>query len=277
MNRTLVLFLSGLITSVTMADEVDIPNQFQANTPAVAAAVNANFDAVEAAVDDNAQRVAALEGAFGVAGVSVAIDGIVVGRYIQPGHGFVDVTDVNGGVEKVAEAIGIVNSPRIFAVSSTGYFIDLVTSSVDHGFLSEGNLDTGPRYFETSDCTGNAYRVVQGDTGFFSLFRPGEGQIQPIRPWFARQGWVFASVDPNDPTPAYMVRRGAAVQTVALGSFLVYAAGLGAPFCVDISNRQGYDINDPLHVNHTVVPVEVNDPAETGISGILGGEITIGL
>lgn len=38
-----------------------IPNVFVANTPAVAAEVNGNFGAVEAAVDDNNARIAALE------------------------------------------------------------------------------------------------------------------------------------------------------------------------------------------------------------------------
>jgi hypothetical protein len=41
------------------AGELAIPNTFQANTPAVAAQVNANFGAVETAVDDNNTRITA--------------------------------------------------------------------------------------------------------------------------------------------------------------------------------------------------------------------------
>ncbi len=43
------------------AANLTIPNTFVANTPAVAAEVNGNFGAVEAAVDDNNARIAALE------------------------------------------------------------------------------------------------------------------------------------------------------------------------------------------------------------------------
>ncbi|HEX9626636.1 MAG TPA: tail fiber domain-containing protein [Acidiferrobacterales bacterium] len=44
------------------AGEVTLPNTFTAGTPAVAAQVNANFDAVKAAVDDNNGRINTLEG-----------------------------------------------------------------------------------------------------------------------------------------------------------------------------------------------------------------------
>ncbi|MCF6300676.1 MAG: hypothetical protein L3J52_06120 [Proteobacteria bacterium] len=43
------------------ASELTIPNTFTANTPAVAAQVNANFAAVEVSVDDNDSRLDALE------------------------------------------------------------------------------------------------------------------------------------------------------------------------------------------------------------------------
>lgn len=43
------------------ASEVDIPNSFSAGTPAVADEVNQNFDEVEAAVDDNHQKIVNLQ------------------------------------------------------------------------------------------------------------------------------------------------------------------------------------------------------------------------
>jgi hypothetical protein len=49
------------MTSIALADDLTIPNTFQPNTPARAADVNANFDAVEASVDDNAADIAALQ------------------------------------------------------------------------------------------------------------------------------------------------------------------------------------------------------------------------
>ena len=48
-----------LFSSASFADDLTIPNTFQANTPARAAEVNANFSAVEASVDDNAADIAA--------------------------------------------------------------------------------------------------------------------------------------------------------------------------------------------------------------------------
>jgi len=48
------LGVSFLFIGPALAGPVDIPNQFQAGTPAVADEVNQNFSAVEAAVDDNA-------------------------------------------------------------------------------------------------------------------------------------------------------------------------------------------------------------------------------
>lgn len=60
-------FFAGFIIAIiggpfvqTSAGELDIPNTFQSGTAALAAEVNQNFDAVEVAVDDNAQTIAAL-------------------------------------------------------------------------------------------------------------------------------------------------------------------------------------------------------------------------
>ena len=50
-----------VIINVAIADDLTIPNTFQAGTPARAADVNANFTAVEASVDDNAADVLQLQ------------------------------------------------------------------------------------------------------------------------------------------------------------------------------------------------------------------------
>ncbi len=50
-----------VIAAGAFADNVTLPNTFSAGTPAVAAQVNANFNAVKTAVDDNHTRITALE------------------------------------------------------------------------------------------------------------------------------------------------------------------------------------------------------------------------
>jgi hypothetical protein len=49
MNRLFTFIMSITFAMPGFADEVDIPNSFAAGTRAVAADVNANFDAVEVA------------------------------------------------------------------------------------------------------------------------------------------------------------------------------------------------------------------------------------
>lgn len=58
-KRYSVLVSAGmlLLASPLHAGDLTIPNEFTAGTPAVAAEVNANFDAVEVAVDDNDLRI----------------------------------------------------------------------------------------------------------------------------------------------------------------------------------------------------------------------------
>jgi len=280
MKRILVTCFTIWTACTAFADEVDIPNQFSAGTPAIAAEVNANFDAVEVAVDDNAQRVGSLETAIGTAGIAVRVDGAVVGRYLAHGTGFLEVdlpAAAGGGTEMVARALSVFNSGRIHTVSPTGYLFEIVTSDFVHPVLMEGEVDFSLLFFDGASCTGNNYFPVEGDTGWFSTFTPATGDLEPLRRWAAQQGMVFASPDQADPNIAYMMRRGAAVQTVALVSFLSFPPGLGAPFCVTMANMPGFDVNNPLHVNHAVVPVEPNDAVVSGVASNLGGIISVGL
>jgi hypothetical protein len=66
-TRPFAAWLAGMVVVVghlpLAAAEVDIPYTFSPGRPAIAAEVNANFAALDAAVDDNAARVLALESA----------------------------------------------------------------------------------------------------------------------------------------------------------------------------------------------------------------------
>jgi len=310
MKRTVFFSIAGLAASAALAGEVDVPNQFQAGSAAVAAEVNANFTAIEGAVDDNAQDIAAnaqdiaangqdiadnsqdiadnaqnisaLQDGLATTGIAVRIDGVVVGRYL--GHGSppveVDIAPSTGisGTVRVAEASSLNNSGRINVMSATGYRFSIATSDIDQApRLAEGQLSHAPLFFDDATCTGNTYLPVEGTTGFFSTFTPGEGQLRPAKRWAFRQGTVFASPDPNDPTPVRMIRRGQTAQTAPLRSLLIWLDSSQQPFCVDMANIPAYDANDPNDVDHAVFVVEPADPIETGVSGILGGQITVGL
>lgn len=280
MKTSFAVFLTSLLSASTLASELDVPNDFVAGTPAVAVEVNANFAAVEVAVNDNAARVAALETGLAGAGVSLTVDGNFVGRLVNiiPGSVEAGVAPIgSGATELVSRGNLLINAPLIQAVSATGYFFRIATSTIDGGRLNEGDLDTGIFFFDATDCTGNTFIPVEGPSGRFSTFTPGSGDLLPLKRWYVRQGVVFQSPDPNDANAAYMLRRSAVVVSTPLRSFLIWSVGQGSTFCVNMTNFPDYDPNDPLDVEHSAVPLEVWDPNLTGVPGRLGGELTIGL
>jgi len=69
-----------------IAGEVDVPNTFSAGTPARAAEVNQNFEALETGIDDNAQRLDTLEMAAQAPTIDVLQQNVLVG----------DQVDING-------------------------------------------------------------------------------------------------------------------------------------------------------------------------------------
>ena len=256
-----------------LAGTVDVPNQFQSGERALASEVNDNFAAVETAVDGNAADIAVLQQA--PAGLAVRVDGQLVGRLAAAGSGdvLVDVaaTSIVPGPVAVEESAGLGNATAFSVVSTRGYVFSLSTGSFGRPGFSEGELMRFPIFFDAADCAGNPFIVVEGPVGRFSAFEYGRGLARPPTRWIARQGLVVASPDPLDSTPVYMVRRGAPVQSVAMESLMVFREAFGDGFCINL------DGIDPAERVHSVVGMEANDPAETGIAGRLGGELTLGL
>ena len=277
MKLTSIISFLAVASSTAVADEVNIPHQFQGGTRAVAAEVNANFGAVGAAINDNAQRILALESALGSIGVPVSVDGVVVGRFLGSVHPGIAVEDPAnpGALVRVREAGGLARAAEILAVSPTGYRFGLLTS--DNPPFLEGQLDSRILYYDGADCSGDIYHPVEGNTGYFSTFVYGSGLPRPVKRWAARQGWVFRSPEPTDATPVYMLRRNAVPAVVPLASRRLYVSFLGQAICQNLSQIPGFDDTNSLHVDNWVVPVEANDATETGVSGVLGGNIMVGL
>jgi len=276
------LSVSFLIVGPVLADPVDIPNQFQAGTPAVADEVNQNFSAVETAVDDNAADIAANETAIGElqssidtisVGTQVMVDGATVGSLVGFSPPVVEVDLPGGGTVLVEEtARGLAG--QLGVLSPMGYLFALSSSSISNALSQEGEIPRSLIIFDQIDCNGNRYFPVEGNTGVFSNFVLGSGFERPPAPWAARQGFVYASPSPTDPNQVYFVRKDAAVTTVTLHSFRWIFPNTLLPVCVNFSTL-GWDL-DPLLADHTVVPVEINDPTVTGVNGILGGDISLG-
>jgi len=71
---TLTTSLLLSLSATTFAADVTIPNSFTAGSPAVAADVNANFSAVETAVDDNNSRVTTNAGNISTNTAAIAVN-----------------------------------------------------------------------------------------------------------------------------------------------------------------------------------------------------------
>ena len=280
MKNIFALGLGLVIAAPALAGEVDIPNQFSAGTRAVAAQVNANFSAVENAIDDNARRIVEVENGILSTGVSVRVGGELVGRYLGVTASYKEVVvadSAGGGTDRVSVAANLLIAPGIRVVSPTGYLFNVSTSDSAGGRENEGELGIGILFYDAVDCGGNTWVPVDGDSGFFSTFTPNIGDGRPMKRWYARQGTVFQSPDPDDTNVAYMTRRGAAVETAPINSFKIWSDNAQRVFCINMTQLTEFDPTDPLDLNHSVAPVDPFDATAAGISGILGGELTIGL
>lgn len=312
MMASWIAWVAFMVGATAQAGPVDVPNSFQGGARALASEVNANFSAVETAIDDNAARVQALEegletasaaieanssatddntAAIGTnaadiaalqagmagAGILVRVGDLVVGRYVS--HGVepvqVEVAGTGGAeTELVARRTVLSTADAISVISSTGYFFSLSTTDLATlPFLAEGTLNPLVLWYGTEDCTGQAYLAVEGPVGRFSTFEPGVSDTLPIKRWPVRQGFAFRSPDPFAVGEAYMVPRGQVAQQVALHSIFRFSQLSNTAVCLNLALVPGYPGNE----EHSAMLVEPLDPVETGIPLDLAGEITVGL
>lgn len=208
-------------------------------------------------------------------GVTVRVDGEAVGRLVGYLEGLVlldlSETAAEPGTVLAAQAGSLWVAPMLELVSPTGYFFHISAGSLDSPAYSEGELQRAPViFYDSPNCGGQAYLPIRNESGRFGVWELGNGRLRPVNRWAARQGMIVGSSDPADPTQAYMVRRGTDIEEVFLQSFKVFAPAMTPPgaVCVSPPLLPAYDLAVRL------VPL---DPAEAGVAGTLGGEITVGL
>lgn len=213
------------------------------------------------------------QNAPGTAGLVVRVDGEPVGTLIGYLDGLAPVELAASAPETgdvlVAQAASLPTAPLVELISPTGYIFYISTGSLELS-SSEGELHLrAVVFYDSPDCAGQAYLPIQSENRRFSTWELGNGRLRPLNRWAARQGLAFKSPDPADLTPAYMVRRGAAVEEVFLRSFKFAIPGAVPPAaaCVSPPFSPAFDL---------AVKAEPLDPTVAGVAGTLGGEITIG-
>lgn len=210
-----------------------------------------------------------------IGGMTVRVGGEAVGRLAGYLEGLVlldlSETTPEPGTVLAAQAGSLWIAPLLEIVSPTGYFFNISAGSLDSPALGEGELQRAPVvFFDSPNCGGRVYLPIRNESGRFGVWELGNGRLRPLNRWVVRQGLVVGSPDPADPIQAYMVRRGTDVEEVFLQSFKVFAPTMMPPGAVCVS--------PPLPLAFDLaVRLEPLDPAEAGVAGALGGEITVGL
>jgi len=232
--------LCGLIAITATAQTTQVPFEFQPGTPASAAQVNANFGALEAAVDDTARAIADLRlqvqalQAAASGGLSIFVAGARVGAFVTGGP-----DDPNFGFDTA-----------LLAVSDQGYFFGVSRGEgpvgEDPPTSPEGALATSAIFYTQPNCLGTPYLAFPyGDFTFM---------------W--RQGFVVAAVNPNDVVKAYRVKGTPA----ALSMYSVKERTSAA--AATCSNLQVAEVKRAL-------PLVSNDPSVTGVQNEFAGPLQI--
>ena len=155
MKQILSAFLISSLSAVAHASDLTIPNTFTANSPAVAAEVNANFSATETAVDDNNVRITANENAIAAIAAPLRV-----------------VRDIDSSV--VGSLLSTDN--RSWTVLNQQSYIVKLTGD---GFPASELV-----YFTGLNCTGTPYLFIN-NTG-------GAATTEQSNPVYAKQGYVFS-------------------------------------------------------------------------------------
>lgn len=275
MNKQLTaLFLFAF--SATAFAQTQVPNQFQSGTPARAAEVNANFDALEAAIDANATAITqipagpegpqGLQGPQGVQGpegppgadLSNEVSIIQGEQVVQNDR----IGDVEADVAR--NASDILNNSNSIADLNASNGVQVFAQGVSIGKLVQFNREQWPVASQM---------LLVSDRGYlFSVFTSADPSNVPgsatlwfsdpnclgtamaaMEPTAASLGMVFRGRGPDATTPAYYVPRGSDLPRTM--GFQSWYRNVGE--CVNQASTR-----------ISLVVVLQNDPAVTGVSDL---------
>ena len=153
--RTVLIIAAFLFVWVQLswADDLTIPNEFTGGTTAVAADVNANFDAVEAAVDDNNTRLTTVESSTN--SNTTAID--TLSEFTSIAYAYIDDGDVLSGTSNVSCVCNAAQQGYEITILNENYvFSDYITVVTPAG----GSYDVSA----STDSEGGKLRVYLWDS-----------------------------------------------------------------------------------------------------------------
>jgi len=248
-NKTFIFLATCFIGAQSWAGSVTVPNTFVDGNTASAGEVNANFDAVKSAVDDNDKRITSNADDINInasnitantnaisllGGASVFVDGVRRGLLLSyPAYDSLhfSILLASNYITRIKyDGTGISNHAVSADLSNPNYIGTLFTSS---------------------DCTGQSYAAVENGT-----FRILDPMVE------FGQGLIFATSG-NDPVPYRYIPSGSTTSTLTMNS----------RYHEDVSGCQTLLMNPVM----TAMPTYPNDSNITGVTGVeFVGAITIG-
>ncbi|MEO0601406.1 MAG: hypothetical protein AAF211_08225 [Myxococcota bacterium] len=174
---------TALVVSMAHGGSVELPHTFQADTPAVADEVNANFEALEVAVDDNDARLTALESPPPARG-RVLLSGDALIGTANSGWGRLLVAPFSGTSFTVPQPLDYAGGDVTFrAVWRTLLFND---PGIVELFIRPRSLEPGDGWF---DVSGIAEPVIVESGSQFTYF---ETEITVPADALENSVWLFA-------------------------------------------------------------------------------------
>lgn len=154
-KKTLILLTVSLVGTHTWAGSVTVPNTFVDGATASASEVNANFDAVKTAVDDNDSRITT------------------------------NTTDINTNAANITANMNAISAaaPQVLLKDANGVYIGRVIGMAsvsspyvltDQGYRTQFRIEKGMIYskrsvfYESTDCTGDGYVDIGSPGTVFS-------------------------------------------------------------------------------------------------------------